>query len=343
MAIKQYHYFGSIKKYTKALLDTFNDICTERVLTDGTRVYKPVPITFASKDPAYLLSDMDTDQLLSGNTNFLPRMSLGIETMEPLNTERGMNRMLYVNNNKFIYNSFGIEMMYSLILEAKSLTELTEMLEQILPAFNPHLALRVNELDNLSEPTTIKVEYMMAEITLPTTNEDHNTRICSAQIRLKLHGNLYPPITDPQLIKHVKINMHSDKLTSTLQGRPNELGRFGQIYDTDIRVVNVLSEETQDNKIKLIPVIEDPENKLFAVIYNIVYHEEYAHLEKQLDNSALLTCDKRAIVSIQCIDKDGKQSNYIEVSVKRDDEGLTKIEVLTKTNNVLANTSQKQI
>lgn len=328
MAIKQYHYFHTIKKYTKGLLDTFNDIQTERIYSDGKRDYKPVPITFASKDPAYLLSDMEVEQLLAGNTNFLPRMSLSIESTEPLNTNRGLNRMQYItlpngDKKQFLYNSFGMEIMYSLTIEAKSMTELLEVFEQILPHFNPTLNLRVYELDNLTEPTSIKVEYMVSEINLPTTNEDHATRICSATIRLKLHGNIYPRIDDPEIIKYVKINMHAnDKVISTLRGEPLKLGKFEEVGDTKLVLENVMGEEI-DGEILLKPVIDDPEQKLFAVIYNIVYKEDYAHLQKQSDNSAVLVCDKRAIVSVQCIDTDGKQSNYMEVSIKNDNGDIS--------------------
>lgn len=339
MAIKPFHSFQTIKKYTKALLDTFNGIQVERVRESGKKEYIIVPITFASKDPVFTLSEAEVEQVLSGNTNFLPRMSLSLETMEPLVTSRGLNRATYLelpNGEKksFLYNSFGVELVYQIIIETRSLTELTEIVEQILPYFCPTLNLRVRELDNLSEPTSIKVEFMMAEMNLPTDHNEHNARICSGALRIKLHGNIYPAIQDQEIIKYIKLYMavgNEENKVARADGKPGDPIKFKPIREASLVLDNVeVKEQKESDTLKLIPVYDDPDNELFSVIYNIVYKENETDNISNVNNFGVLAVTSRCIVSVQLIDKNKRVSNYVEVSVKRDLTGEYNITVFNK-------------
>lgn len=339
MAIKQYHFFGTIKKYTKGLLDTFNDIQVKRITDNGEKLIT-VPISFAQKDPSYLLNDTEAEALIKGNVNFLPRMSLSLETMEPLSAERGLNRVEYMTlpngvNSKFLYTSFGVEIVYILIVETRSLTELTEILEQILPYFTPSLNLSINELDFLQEPTTIKVDYMSADIQLPTP-ENHDIRICSASVRLKLHGNLYPPVTDIEVIKYISLFMSINdekRPVAALMGEPGKLENFKPLNDSDSLVLkNVVSEVTPENFIKLIPIYDDKNNSLYTVIYNLIYKSDnFCSIMKDDKNNCIVIMKEnksKCIVFVQLIDNLGKTSMFLEVMCKKDENGEYEVTVL---------------
>lgn len=331
----QYHFFSTIKKYTKALLDSFNDI----LVTRSNSKYHKVPITFAAKDPSYVLSEAETESLLTGNLNIFPRMSLALETLEPLNTNRGLNRIDYTKAGKsFIYNSFGIELNYVVIVEARSMTELTEILEQILPFFTPTLNLRIDELDGLQEPTSIKVELTTVDIDLPIP-ENNDIRVCAGTIRLKLHGNLYPRISEPSLIEHVKINMGmNDMVVSTMSGNVTENGVIeadSYFKPIDIIVLENLIVATENRNNEIIAKITPKFDKkyttdILTTIYNLIYTENinnYNRIEK--DGSVFIIPNNKVIISVQIVMKNGEYSNRMEVVIKKDEKSNITSNVIT--------------
>lgn len=321
----QYHFFSTIKKYTKALLDSFNDILVAR----SNSKYHKVPITFAAKDPSYVLSEAETESLLTGNLNIFPRMSLALETLEPLNTNRGLNRIDYTKTGKsFIYNSFGIELNYVVIVEARSMTELTEILEQILPFFTPTLNLRIDELDGLQEPTSIKVELTTVDIDLPIP-ENNDIRVCMGTIRLKLHGNLYPRISEPSLIEHIKINMGMNNMVVSTMHSNIEHGLIeANSYFKPIDIIAlenlIVTTENKNNEIiaKITPKFDKKYiNDIFITIYNLIYSENtnnYNRVEK--DGSVFIIPNNKVIVSVQIVMKNGEYSNRMEVAIRKDEK-----------------------
>lgn len=206
-----FYFFETVKKYTRGLLDTFNNIYVEKYIDEENKKLVNVPISFASKDAASIFSDLEYDQMTNGNFEILPRMSLSLDAMdkdESRNTSRFHIPIKVVdeNNNSvsFQHNSVSYFFLYSLTIASRSLTDLTCILEQILPAFNPNLILPIRELDWLKTPTNIQVELSSVTFDLPDEDDGTNIRICSATIIMNLHGNLYPPITNSELIKTVK-------------------------------------------------------------------------------------------------------------------------------------------
>jgi hypothetical protein len=212
----------TIRKYTASLLDTFNDIYIQRTDKNNNLIYHNVPVTFGSKDKAFVFSELDLEQWKSGNYNILPRMSLSLLSMTA-DTARNTNRLHVINktingnNISFQYNAVAYKLKYQLDIATKSLTELSMVLEQILPYFNPSLNINVMELDILEEPTSIKISLDGVDLDLPEgLAVDAELRIVGARLSLSLYGNIYMPFKDSAVIKLVRLYLNSQQDTEIL-------------------------------------------------------------------------------------------------------------------------------
>lgn len=222
-----FHHY-TIRKYTEALLDTFNDIYIQRLDPLGKKVYTNVPITFGSKDKAFIFSEIDKEQWLTGNYNILPRMSITLLTIVA-DQKRNTNRLHSINKTidgkivNFQYNAVAYDLEYQLDIATKSLTELSMVLEQILPFFNPTLNLSVMELDILDEPTSIRVALESTDLDLPDSfAADADLRIVGAKLRLKLNGNIYMPFKDTAIIEQVRLYLNRQDSTELLGVSPRK-------------------------------------------------------------------------------------------------------------------------
>lgn len=195
------------------MLDTFNDIRVERISDDGLRQTDyVVPINFGSRDKAFVLSEQDSEAMLRGNVNILPRMALAFEGITPAK-ERQTNKYTKINKVidgetiSFQYNAVAMDFSFTLHIATRNMLDMSMIQEQIIPFFNPSYSLFVNELEIQEEPTSIPVIMESADITLPEEYEAEEIRIIEGSISFIVKGNLYPPIKDAEKIAKVKIYM----------------------------------------------------------------------------------------------------------------------------------------
>ena len=87
-------YHNTIRRYVLALLDFFNNL--EVQYTDNDQIItKSVPIRYKTREKL-LSQDKSTEQVLTGNTNVLPRAELELTDLSP-DTERQVSKYLKIN------------------------------------------------------------------------------------------------------------------------------------------------------------------------------------------------------------------------------------------------------
>jgi hypothetical protein len=179
----------------------FSSIVIQRRDEDGTP-YDTffVPIEFASKSKAYIFSNTDIERLKSGNVNILPRMSLTISGLSAAK-ERNTSKFQKLNFKpiddsyaEYQQNSVSYDFKYILSIATKNLEDMSIILEQILPQFTPSRTMRIRELDEFADFTSIPVLLEDVTIEVPETiEEDYDIRIIKADLQLTVRGNIYPP------------------------------------------------------------------------------------------------------------------------------------------------------
>ena len=201
----KYYHHSSIKNYTIALLDLFNDIHIVRYDDEEGREYDfKVPIIFGSKEKAFHLDSIETQNILNGNVNVLPKIVLSFEGMSKA-PMRNTNKLARLDHKKQ-YNSVSYDFQFTMYIATRTFTDATIIIEQIAPLFRPDYSVKINEIDIQEEPTTIPVTIGDFSIVLPDTTSEDELRIIEVDVPLTIKGNLYLPLTDPKLITKLKVN-----------------------------------------------------------------------------------------------------------------------------------------
>lgn len=226
-----FYHHGSIRKYTAAILDFFNDIEVQYVKDSGT-VLKPVPIAYSAREKSALLDNVTNEQLLSGNYNVLPRGSIILSSMIK-NTERVTNKNIKINkfqsenSIEYTYNSVPYDFTYDLQFLCRGMNEASQIVEQIAVKFNPVVNIDIWEVSNLNEPTRVPLKLL--DIAIETDEfDEYSTNLTTVSLSVTLTGNLYPPIKSQDKVKEFKIYLN--EITSLENATRVEMMQ----WDTDL-------------------------------------------------------------------------------------------------------------
>lgn len=208
-----FFHYETIKRITQAILNTFNNVEVKRYDNFGNYVKSIiVPITWSTKDKAYVLSKQDIEYYKVGNFNFLPRMSLSLLSINP-NREAATNRLQKINvstsDDKIVSyqrNAAPYNLTFNISVAARSIADLFMILEQILPYFNPTMNFKIYEAPFITEATAVPIKLDSVDMDLPENlSQDDDVRIVSANITITASMNLYLPIMEEALIKEVRM------------------------------------------------------------------------------------------------------------------------------------------
>lgn len=207
-----FFHHGTIRKYTAAILDLFNDFEIQYKNSLGETISKQIPLRYSSREKAKIFDEYTTEQLLSGNYSILPRASLALKSMAKAES-RVTNKNTKINQYKtdsiieFSFNSVPYEFMFEIIVQCRGMNEATQIIEQVAPKFNPTVNIDVWDAANLNEPTRIPVR--LTDVSLDSEDyEELSTNIFTVTFSLSLMGNLYPPIKSQARVKEFQIMMN---------------------------------------------------------------------------------------------------------------------------------------
>jgi hypothetical protein len=203
-----------LRKYTLAMLSTFNNIEVQKLKSDGvTTSSNIVPIRFSSREKSTIFSEVETSQLTNGNYNIIPRASLVFNSMTRA-AERTTSKFNKINKTistmngtelvSYQFNAIPWDFSFTLIVQADGMNEASQIAEQIASHFNPVYNLKINEIPLQTEPSTIPILLDSLEFEQQEYDEI-SSNIVTITCELTLKGNIYPPITDATLIKQISI------------------------------------------------------------------------------------------------------------------------------------------
>lgn len=212
---RTFYYPKIIRRTVIALLDMFNDIKIQRYDKNGTLVKTiNVPILFAPQEKFMLLNKRDgsTNKELFKNSP-IPRIALGLDgisynssraysTNENVFYDEGLDQNLlteYVKNVQPAPYDFN----FTLYIRTNHFNDYTQIIEQILPYFNPDLYLRIKEFSflNVERNMQVLLNGTNSEFLEPQTQED--IRLVNGSLNLTVAGWMYRPISSDKIIKKI--------------------------------------------------------------------------------------------------------------------------------------------
>jgi hypothetical protein len=215
-----YYHHQTIRRYVAAMTDLFNDIhIVQYDDVDPTIVTRDtvVPIRFSSTQKAHTFKESEYEKMQADDYNVLPRFSLGLSTLErkaesDTNKHNKVERQDFTDpNNKkmtWTYNSVSYNLNFELNILAKTFTDLTIIVEQILPMFNPSYPLKFKDMEFHDTYRTIPVKLNDVSFDLDVDLDfDSDVRFVNANLSFTIESNLYPPIKDSKIIEHLQVNL----------------------------------------------------------------------------------------------------------------------------------------
>lgn len=190
---------GTISLYTAALLSFLRKIKIEYLDENENLISKNIPIMYSSKEKARSLEFFNQEDFISGNVNLLPRGTLALVSIMKredalLNRNIKINKVNLNGSFEYSYNSVPFSFVYEFNIFCRGMSELTSLIEIIMPKFNPNLSLDVYDVANLDEPSRVPLKLM--DVTFSEVDEFSETskNIWNLTFSMQIDGNLYQNI-----------------------------------------------------------------------------------------------------------------------------------------------------
>jgi len=216
---RQFFFPQILRKINIAVISIFNELQVAKLNSDGTVInYRQVPIVFGHKGK-FLSSISKVSK--SDFNKFLPMMSIIITAISKNSTKsRGGHLqplMKYFNGTsesiQKIIGHVPYTISYSLSIISKSLSEMENILEQILPQFTPYETITIQEFSFLPEFTRdIKVNLVSIEPNFIDEVEEGEIKRIECELAFDVDCWFYRPILASSIIKNVKAEFYDSSL-----------------------------------------------------------------------------------------------------------------------------------
>ena len=214
MAILESHFYhGTIKLYTSIIGTLFDNI--KIVRSDGKTI--KVPLSYAGQQKQNTRLDQNEDPndvrykmrlprisyLLTGFEKDDSRATNKMHVLQEQNVDRQASNGLSVQMNRVPYN-----FNYDVMIKTKHIDDMLQIIEQIVPYFNPSIKVVVKDNPDLDSETTINISLLSNSFQDQFEGAFEEGRVIETVISFSLEGYLYTNTSDSGIIKTVYINYY---------------------------------------------------------------------------------------------------------------------------------------
>ncbi|USL85667.1 tail sheath stabilizer and completion protein [Enterobacter phage Entb_43] len=204
-----YFYNSSLRRYILMLGDLFSNIQVQRVREDIGKTYIRVPITYASKEHFMMKlnkwTSVNNEDGPAKVETILPRINLHLVDMmyNPTYKTGQLNRSAMSNPNSKTgtisqYNPTPIKMIFELGIFTRHQDDMFQIVEQIMPYFQPHFNTTMTELfeNEITFERDIRITFQSISIDEQIDGDKQSRRRLEWSIMFEVNGWLYPPAFD---------------------------------------------------------------------------------------------------------------------------------------------------
>lgn len=229
-----YYYPKTLSSITTALLNVFSNMVIYKYTSAGTSAdSKSVPITFGPVDKSYSKRTegpqyYDSDNVEHGQRYYLtlPRMALILDGMSYDNSRcygsneyrTFLSEATGINNIDEVFQDYQptpINYSYTLSIKSDSMDYYCQIIENVLPYFNPALFIRVKEFSflNIERDLPVKITNIGLDFSEDLNAEDK--RYTNGTIGLNVEGWMYRPWSKAKIIKFINSSYYiGDSITN---------------------------------------------------------------------------------------------------------------------------------
>ena len=297
---------NTLRRYTAALLNVFNDLEVQHKDSKGNLITKKIPIVYKSREKSVVLDNYESEQLTKGNLNILPRASLSISSVQR-GEERISNKYNKIvqkynkSTNEFSYNSMPYDIFYDIHILCRGINDACMILEQIAPKFNPTLSLDIFDTNFLKEPTRVLVRLLDINFESPEFDET-SLNLTTVSLTLNLSGYLYQPLKELPRIKETIFSFKSNKLNSDIIIGWDENKDTDCVYDdgkSTFKIIDIISNDVLKvgkNDIKII--LDTKKFITYRYQWNVVYGD--CEFVNKNDKNPILNINSKGEFCIKC-------------------------------------------
>lgn len=210
----KYHH-NTTRKYTASLINLFNNVEVQYVTSDSKIESTKIPLNYSNRDKFAIFDSLLDTNTKSGNYNILPIGFLSLNSIER-DMERAQNKNLKIGAHRkedsidYMYNSIPYNYHFELNYLCRGMNEATQIIEQIVPLFNPNHHIDVYDGINTQKPTRINLR--MTDVQFETEDyEALSSNLITVQFSLVLGGFMYMPILSTTRVKEFDLTLSTIK------------------------------------------------------------------------------------------------------------------------------------
>lgn len=219
-----YHYNSSIRRYIVLLGHLFSGLQVKRV-RDGKPHYIKVPITYSNKEKFIMSLDkvnsISSEENVAKVETILPRMCLSLVDMTYAQNFKTniTNRATPVYKDGTFqsvtqYNPVPYRFMFELGIYTRHEDDMFQIVEQILPYFQPHFNCKIKELHGNQIWIDRDIQVTISSITPDerTPEDKYSRRRLEWSIMFEFIGFIYPPATEINgEIRTIYLDFHANE------------------------------------------------------------------------------------------------------------------------------------
>lgn len=205
---------NTIRKYVAGMLAFFSNLRVE-YLANGKVYQRKLPVFYGNREKLLTIEEHEFSELMNGNTNFLPRASLVIDSMtydqnrqnnKNVAVQRELTMQSLANKNAFAYvtgapSPYNIAVRLNLI--TRGMNDAMMLVEQVASFFNPFYTFKMVEEQ---QESSIRLQLDSVTFEPPEIDQFSNNEVM-VEFGFTLYGNMYKPRSKEYIIDTITLNI----------------------------------------------------------------------------------------------------------------------------------------
>ena len=205
---------NTIRKYVAGMLAFFSNLRVE-YLANGKVYQRKLPVFYGNREKLLTIEEHEFSELMNGNTNFLPRASLVIDSMtydanrqnnKNVAVQRELTMQSLTNKNAFAYvtsapSPYNIAVRLNLI--TRGMNDAMMLVEQVASFFNPFYTFKMVE-----EQQESSIRLQLDSVTFePPEIDQYSSNEVMIEFGFTLYGNMYKPRFKEFIVDTITLNI----------------------------------------------------------------------------------------------------------------------------------------
>lgn len=205
---------NTIRKYVAGMLAFFSNLRVE-YLASGKVYQRKLPVFYGNREKLLTIEEHEFTELMNGNTNFLPRASLVIDSMtydanrqnnKNVAVQRELTMQSLTNKNAFAYmtsapSPYNIAVRLNLV--TRGMNDAMMLVEQVASFFNPFYTFKMVEEQ---QESSIRLQLDSVTFEPPEIDQFSNNEVM-VEFGFTLYGNMYKPRSKEYIIDTITLNI----------------------------------------------------------------------------------------------------------------------------------------